>query len=486
MLNQSIFFAIHPDAPKNMRVFGDKVYDPTKKKSNTRGSTTNSVGFESRDNQPTPGLQIPELISSYKGGIDTILFAFPNAPHFETNETAEAYKSLIKALRIGTNFIVVHYEADREVIENWFTTLGHRISSINWVPLPSYVDFTDWAEDAYVALKDAYDETYYLMEPWEFPRSGDQIIADTVDEYTFLNSRQAPLIFQGGNCLVADDFWILGKDYYQDTINMINDNTLPLRPSQGQTIEDLVRKSFSDFVDQRRPMFVAGTKKEITLPAYVGTKESGEFILDIVGAGTGPYQPIFHIDMFISLIGKNKDGLFEMMVGSPKLGNKLLGLPDRAHNLQEAYDEIARSFKKQGIKVYRNPLVHFPEFTGREISINYLRELAISNPTDRDILSVVKDFNNLGARDNDVALVRNWHHITSNNCLVENSEVYGKHVYLPTFGHGEYLSLSALDDQMKKLWEKYGFNVHQLGDFNSFAKRQGVVHCISKYIKRTD
>jgi hypothetical protein len=37
---------------------------------------------------------------------------------------------------------------------------------------------------------------------------------------------------------------------------------------------------------------------------------------------------------------------------------------------------------------------------------------------------------------------------------------------------------------MKTLWESLGFTVHQLGDFNPFAERQGVVHCIKKYIQR--
>lgn len=480
MINQSIFFAIHPDAPKDMRIFGDKL-----KAGKTRGKTT-ATGFETKAQSPTPGLQTPELISSYKGLIDTILFAFPSVPHFGASERTEAYRSVIKALRLGTKFIIVHYEQDRDTIESWFSSVGHESNLISWVPIPSYVDFTDWAEDAYLALKDAYDETYYLMEPWEFPRSGDQLLADSIEEYTNINASQAPLIFQGGNCLVADDFWILGKDYYQDTIHQIQDQTLPLRVNTGQQIEELVRQSFSDFLDKNRPMFVAGTKKEIPISAYVGNKESDEYILDIVGVGTGPFQPIFHVDMFISLIGKNEDGKFEIMVGSPELGNELMGFPNRRHNLQEAYDEIARSFKKQGVIVHRNPLVHYPEFTGRKIPISYLRDLAVQNPDDKDINSALKDLLYLGARENDLASVRNWHHITSNNCLVENSEKVGKHVYLPTFGHGEYASLAVLDDHMEALWESFGFTVHRLGDFNSFAKRQGVVHCISKYLKRGD
>lgn len=139
MINQSIFFAIHPDAPKDMRIFGDKL-----KSAVTRGATS-SVGFETRDLQPTPGLQIPELTSSFNGSIDTILFAFPSVPHFEISERTEAYKSVIRELRPGTKFIIAHYEDDREVIESWFISSEHTSDAISWVPIPSYVDFTDWA-----------------------------------------------------------------------------------------------------------------------------------------------------------------------------------------------------------------------------------------------------------------------------------------------------------------------------------------------------
>jgi len=37
---------------------------------------------------------------------------------------------------------------------------------------------------------------------------------------------------------------------------------------------------------------------------------------------------------------------------------------------------------------------------------------------------------------------------------------------------------------MGALWEELGFTVHPLGDFNAFAERQGVVHCIKKYMRR--
>jgi hypothetical protein len=62
----------------------------------------------------------------------------------------------------------------------------------------------------------------------------------------------------------------------------------------------------------------------------------------------------------------------------------------------------------------------------------------------------------------------------------------GRHVYLPTFGHGTEADLAAIDAHMSGLWQDLGFEVHALADFNAFARRQGVVHCIKKYLRRGD
>ena len=67
---------------------------------------------------------------------------------------------------------------------------------------------------------------------------------------------------------------------------------------------------------------------------------------------------------------------------------------------------------------------------------------------------------------------------------MENSTNAGKHVYLPTFGPGENADLAVIDDERDRLWSGMGYTVHRLADFNAFASRQGVVHCIKKYLLR--
>jgi hypothetical protein len=118
------------------------------------------------------------------------------------------------------------------------------------------------------------------------------------------------------------------------------------------------------------------------------------------------------------------------------------------------------------------------------MTLGRLRELATS-PTDEALLDAVKEFEALGAKNATKLRVRDWHHVTWNNCLVENSDSVGRHVYLPTFGHRPNSDLQKIDAYMTKLWSGLGFQVHSLADFNEFARRQGVVHCIKKYIRRS-
>jgi hypothetical protein len=423
------------------------------------------------------GLASPRLTSSYEGSIDTIMFAFPR--YAADADLAAGYKSVISALRPGTAFVVVHAKSLRPEIDRWFTGAGHPLDKVTFVELPDYVNFTDWAEDGYVSLADRAG-TSFLMEPWEFPRSGDTLIAEAVQSVTATKTGQAPLIFQGGNCLIGDDFWLLGKDYFADSVRLVSEARGPVQVPEGTTPDAFVTQLFSEFVDRARRLIVVGTNKPIPLRAYYGTREGRNYFLDVASDGAGTFQPIFHIDMLITLIGKRAD-TFEVLVGSPALADSLLGRSS-PFALDDVYDTLAKQLTQEGFKVHRNPLVHEPT-EGTRFSLDQLRELA-QRPENEELGPAIDELAAAGAGAKTQVTVRTWHHITWNNCLVENSAKHGKHVYMPTFGHGARASLKAIDAEMKRIWTTLGFTVHALGDFNAFAERQGVVHCIKKYLQR--
>lgn len=473
MSNNLIYRTLVPDAPLHRRTEGDEFRGSLF----TLRAKSNSFLLEKAI---VPGLQEPTLVSSFRGSIDRILFCFPNwAP--EDPDLVQAYKSVISSLRIGTNFVVVHHESIKQSIEPWFTAVGHKPDNILFVGIPDYVSLTDWAEDAYVSLKDAADGSGYLMEPWEFKRAGDALIADAVEEFSDIKATQAPLVFQGGNCLIGSDFWMLGKDYFADTIELLQGQRPPVKIPEGKSADDFARELFKKYVDKNRKLLLIGSKKPIPIREYIGTKSGTEFYLDVAAGGAGTFQPIFHIDMFISLVGVNNQGNFELLVGSPAIADKMLGTKS-PFALDDVYDSIAKSLSDLGFSVKRNPLVHRPT-VGRSFTLAKLKEIA-AQPGYESLMSAVKELSGAGATDTSTVKIRDWHHITWNNCLVENSDSQGKHVYLPTFGHDPNTDLKPIDTEMKSIWEALGFTVHLLGDFNKFAERQGVVHCIKKYLTR--
>lgn len=474
MFYSHLFRILVPDAPLHRRTDRDS---PSSLEAALRVDATNFL----REAPIQPGLQQPRLVSSYAGSFDTLLFALPQYVAANPTFTA-AYQSLLAQLRPGTRFVVAHHESHRTPLESWFTAAGHSPASVTWVPLPDFASFTDWAEDGYVALEDAADGSRYLMEPWEFPRAGDAILADAVEEYAGIHASQSPLIFQGGNCLIGDDFWLLGRDYFADSVQLTQRNRPPVTVPPNTTPEAFVRQLFSRYVDSNRILHLVGTTRAIPIRPFYGTRAGNSYFLDIASDGAGTFQPIFHIDMLITLIGRDASNKFHALVGSPALADQLLGTSS-PYSLATVYDTIAEQLTAYGLTVHRNPLVHRPTL-GRAFTLAQLRDLANQPNGDPALLTAVNELSAAGASDSTTVTIRSWHHITWNNCLVENSATHGKHIYLPTFGHSTNADLQPIDAHMKNLWEALGFTVHLLGDFNEFARRQGVVHCVKKYLAR--
>ena len=76
-----------------------------------------------------------------------------------------------------------------------------------------------------------------------------------------------------------------------------------------------------------------------------------------------------------------------------------------------------------------------------------------------------------------------WYFATSNNALVQ-VEGNRKEVWLPTYGHGEWEVMKAVDNYHVRVWRSLGFQVHRLEDFHPFAIQLGAAHCIKKYLNR--
>ena len=191
----------------------------------------------------------------------------------------------------------------------------------------------------------------FLVEPFTFPRAGDSVVADLVAEASELQSTQSPLFFQGGNILIGDDFVLIGVDYLFETL----DTFLRYRPVLGMPddraqAQDFIVDLFRETFDAERTIFFAGTRLRVpeteTRPLLI----EGEDWTEVLYAGSGHHQPIFHIDMFISLAGRGPSGRYRLLVGSPVDADRLLDRPSVAHGMSEIFDDVARQLEVAGVR----------------------------------------------------------------------------------------------------------------------------------------
>jgi hypothetical protein len=165
-------------------------------------------------------------------------------------------------------------------------------------------------------------------------------------------------------------------------------------------------------------------------------------------ATEGSRQPIFHIDMFMTLAGAAPDGTPRILLGDPVWASELIGLPLPEGFPVKAFEQIEFGLRLRGYEVLRNPLpfVYF---------------------------------------DDPEAKLREWFYASANNCWVECMEPAGGcRVFLPEYGFGPWAELKATDDANAAVWEGLGFEVVRGGDFLPLADQLGSLNCVSRILDR--
>jgi hypothetical protein len=396
----------------------------------------------------TPGPKNPSLISSAHGSISHLLLTIPayavRPVGGLANPIANAYKGLLGKLPKTVAFTVVTHAATEQTVADWFKIAGQHKTEI--LAIPDHLHFSVWAEDGYVVARDTTTNDTFFIEPFEFPRYADGLVADFVSNGTSLSHTQAPLYFQGGNVLIGDDFFFIGADYPSNSLKYINKVIVP---AAGEKPVDTVHRLYGEYMDVTRKLAYVGST--IPVPSETGRPImiDGEQWTEVLYMGNKPgtLQPLFHIDMFITLAGRDAAGDYQLVIGDPSLAAKTLGIPVWPHAMQEVFDNVASNLRKAGFKVIRNPLP-------------------------------------LAYVDDPVAKERLWYFATANNALVQIGSTGEKSIWLPAYGFGNWSSLTATDQANVKIWEALGFNATLLADFHPFAENLGAVHCIKKYLAR--
>jgi hypothetical protein len=394
-----------------------------------------------------PGPREPKIVSTAHGPLKHILFCYPAYASGEFSYK-QVYEDLFHKLPKTTRFtILTHPSVTSDLQEALSSANASDRSTI--IESPDFLNFLVWAEDPYVVVQDTSttDGTYFLVEPHVFRRSGDAAIAELVAEATHLQSIQSPLYFQGGNVLIGDDFVFIGTDYPEETKKLIEEAENIVVPEDVENIDEFVKNLYIKTFDSKRKLIYVGTKLPVPQPQTRPITIDGEEWTEEIYTGTGTKQPIFHIDMFISLAGRNPSGKYRLLVGSPTYAYKILGQEPVEHAIGELFDDVAKTLQNEGFEVIRNPM-----------PLTYV-----------DLLEFK---------------VRTWYYATANNCLIEIDADSGNSVWLPTYGHGDWADLAPIDAENKRIWEELGFKVYELTDFHPFVQNLGSVHCIKKYLER--
>jgi hypothetical protein len=376
----------------------------------------------------------PRLVASAGGTVTRMMLTVP-AYAVDSPPLAAAYRDLLAKLPVQTSYLVLAHESVADTVRGWSDRL-------DVVAAPEHLHFSVWAEDGYAAVVDS--GTTYLVEPFSFPRYGDSLAADLLaNADPALERTQAPLYFQGGNILIGDDFFLIGADYPANTLRYVGS---VLMPEPGELPAELIRRLYGEYLDPQRRLSYVGSTLPVPEERTRRITIDGADWTEILYAGNRPgtMQPIFHIDMFISLAGRGTDGRYRLLVGDPQAAADILGIPTPEHAMSQVFDDIATGLRRHGFNVLRNPL-----------PLAYLDDLERKT--------------------------RSWYFATANNVLVSDGVVY-----LPTYGHGAWPELAATDEANGQIWTELGFQVVYLADFHPFAVNLGAVHCIKKYLSRDE
>ena len=166
-----------------------------------------------------------------------------------------------------------------------------------------------WAQDAYCVLNDEQG-VCTMLEPLAFTRYGDHFIAEQLSANTDIQIATTKYYIEGGNVLCGDNYALIGKDFLHASVEVSGE-------SENEVTE--------------------GLKKELGVEQliWVGFDDAVDFPLSI---HQGKYQPIFHIDMFMTLAGKSLQGKELILVGDTRQAKSLLDQPPIPEVISDSFD----------------------------------------------------------------------------------------------------------------------------------------------------
>jgi hypothetical protein len=391
-------------------------------------------------------LGAPRLLSTIDGEIKNLLFSFPSWIYeralYEPAERRfiDGYLDVVKAImRTATarmSFTILIHASAAGLLKEWLVRNGIR-AKVRLVDCPDDLRFTVWSNDMFLVGEDHAGRHSYGLVPPQFPRAGDGMVAELLARSGCFALRRSPLFFQGGNILVGDDFLLIGAD---DLRRSLRKGGIARRDDEpaGAAVKRALRLR----LDRSRTAHVIAARTRVHRQEMRAVRNRGRKWTEMLYFGNfaGTRQPLFHIDMFISLVGRAESGRFKLLVGDPRMAGAMVGSAGWPDSMPEAFDDIALQLSQRGFEIERNPLP-------------------------------------LAYYDNHRTRERVWYFATYNNVIVQGDPPI---VWLPSYGHGRWKKFTRTDAANRAIWERNDYEVRLLPNCHPIAMRHGGALCIAK------
>ncbi len=278
---------------------------------------------------------------------------------------------------------------------------------------------TSWACDLFLAGEDVDGSEALLATP-SIERREDNRLPGLLADHGRQSLVYASEPFEGGNFLISENHAFVGADS-------------PVIAELEQGDREIVVISAADCPAELRLSAHRGDEKWEQIFHYYNKPETR--------------QPIFHIDMFITLAGPGADGRERIMIGDPALAAEIIDVPLHPLALAEQFNAIAEDLTARDFDVIRNPM-----------PMIYMDDVENQK--------------------------RTWFYASSNNVLVQRTDGDGDIVWLPEYGHDNWPELAKTDAANRDIWENLGYEVRMISDGQRLAENLGGLHCLTNVLKR--
>ena len=382
------------------------------------------------------------IVSDHEGLIEMLLLTVPKFDDPASSgtgvdsRTARHIGGVLKGLGDTVEYLMVCAPNQEAALRQLAHDMG--VTRVRFIKSPHF-SVSIWAQDAYVALCDT-DGNVVLSEGVAMPRFEDMSVADDIAaQVSQITTFQSYLYFLGGNILGGSDVTLIGLEY-------VWRNAGRARLDDERAVEQLYARELGT------PVVTLGDRID---PCHKKLFDKGI----LTGHGL---QPIFHIDMYVTRTGEKTEEGKEIV---------FLGRPAKAKAIEGRYSDI--------------PELDDPRFDA--FFTDTRRQLDEAGFEVRE-LPIWMTFGNLRVAEN----VQKFYNLSWNNAIVQNAGQVRK-VLLPNYTDEDDARIFGVDRGVRSRlqqyvidqWQLLGFEVSLTNGIEDLAWGDGVVHCMTKVLKRT-